>query len=237
MFTVINFAEEVQGTFSSLNAAIQAASLVSTAQWVQNEKGEILFIKRRVRKGKPSRTILPEGYEGYNDVTWNPQDLLASKQACEILINRGLGLDTLKTLNFGNLDVDSVYREYFSLPDNEPSINQLKAEINRLKAEITCREAGLENKNTPILMEEVRNLLQGVGEGFIAGNYYAPSRYYSRIEGVKNIRRASFDGEPNILVKVTSPKGELLPKQIMVEGTTYKIVYIESRKYKGKIDY
>lgn len=237
MYQVINFNEEVQGTFLSLDAAIQAASLVSTAQWVENEKGEILFIKRRIRKGKPSRTILPEGCEGYSNVTWNFRDLLECRQACEILIKQGLGLDTLKSLNFGALDVDSVYREYFSLPAHEPSVNQLKAELNRLKAEIGCREAEVENRNTPILIEEVSNLLQGVGEGFMSGDYYAPSRYYSRIEGVKNIREASFDGELYIMVKITSPKGGLLPKQIMVGGTTYKVCYKESLKYKEKVDY
>lgn len=117
------------------------------------------------------------------------------------------------------------------------SINQLKAEINRLQAEVDCREAGMKDQNSLLLMEEVRNLRQKVGEGFMSGDYYAPERYYSKIEGVKNIRRASFDGEPHILVKVTSPKGELLPKEVTVEGTTYKVVYIESLKYKGKIDY
>ena len=237
MYQVINFNEEVQGTFLSLDAAIQAASLVSTAQWIQNEEGEILFIKRRIRKGKPSRTILPEGCEGYSNVTWNFRDLIACKQACEILIKQGLGLDTLKTLNFGNLDVESVYKEYFSLPAHEPSINQLKAELNRLKAEIGCREAGVQNRNTSILIEEVSNLLQGVGEGFVAGDYYAPDRYYSRIEGVKNLRQDSFEGEPYIRVKVDSPKGELLPLRIMVEGITYKICYVESRKYNREVDY
>ena len=44
MYKIINFNEEVQGTFLSLDAAIQAASLVSTAQWIENDEGEILFI-------------------------------------------------------------------------------------------------------------------------------------------------------------------------------------------------
>ncbi len=48
----------------------------------------------------------------YNGVSWNPADLIACKQACCILISRGIELYVLKTLNFGNLDVDGVYEEY-----------------------------------------------------------------------------------------------------------------------------
>ena len=237
MFTVINFQEEVLGTFSSINAAIEAASENSFAQWVEDESGNILFIKRRTRKGKAQRAPQVNNAR-YINVSWNPSDLLECRQACEILIRDGLGLDKLRTLNFGSLDVNGVYEEYFQgIAPAPQSINQLKAEINRLQAEVDCRMAGLENKNTSILMEEVRNLLLGVGEGFIAGNYYAPDRYYSQIEGVKNLREASFDGELYIMVKITSPKGGLLPKQIMVGGTTYKICYKESEKYNREVDY
>ena len=237
MFRVVNFSEEVLGTFSTVNAAVEAASAQSSAQWVEDQSGNILFIKRRTRRGKAQRA--PQENCNYNGVSWNPTDLIACKQACWVLIIRGLELNVLRTLNFGNLDVDIVYEEY--LPEHispaPVNVNQLKAEINRLKAEVACREAGMKDQNSLLLIEEVRNLRQKVGEGFVSGDYYAPERYYSKIEGVKNIRRAAFDGEPHILVKVTSPKGELLPKEITVEGTTYQIVYIESRKYKGKIDY
>lgn len=112
MYRVIDLDEEVLGTYSSLDAAIEAASENSFAQWVEDESGNILFIKRRTRKGKAQRAPQVNNAR-YINVSWNPSDLLECRQACEILIRDGLGLDTLRTLNFGSLDVDSVYEEYF----------------------------------------------------------------------------------------------------------------------------
>ena len=70
-------------------------------------------------------------------------------------------------------------------------VNALMAQRNKLEAEILSLEKGLVDANHQRLLEEVFNLLDGVGEGFVAGDYYAPSRFYSAISGVKNIRLKS----------------------------------------------
>jgi hypothetical protein len=116
----------------------------------------------------------------------------------------------------------------------EKKVNEMMAEINRLKGEIFAIENNLTNENTPILVEEILNLFQGVGTGYIEGDYYAPDRVYSRIEGVKNIR---FDDKGVILVKVTSPKGYLLPSSVVIEGREFKIIFAESENYSDEVDY
>ena len=118
---------------------------------------------------------------------------------------------------------------------NNNVVNSLKAKINKLQAEI----AAIENKQISInykkLVEETLNLQDGVGEGFVDGDYYAPQRYYSDIEGVKNIR---FDSDGSVLAKVESPKGCLLPKKINVGGSEDITVYIvHSKNYTNEIDY
>ena len=47
-------------------------------------------------------------------VSWNTEDLISCKWACEILIFKGIDLNVLKALNFGALDVDSVFKECFA---------------------------------------------------------------------------------------------------------------------------
>lgn len=113
-------------------------------------------------------------------------------------------------------------------------VNKMMAEINRLKSEIFAIENNLINENIPIFVEEILNLHQGVGSGYIKGDYYAPDRIYSRIDGVKNIR---FDDEGVILVKVTSPKGYLLPSSVVIEGREIKLIFVESNNYSAEIDY
>lgn len=47
-------------------------------------------------------------------VFWNSEDLIASKNACIMLINDGYSLDELLEMDFGNLDVVGVWNEYWS---------------------------------------------------------------------------------------------------------------------------
>ena len=110
----------------------------------------------------------------------------------------------------------------------------MMAEINRFKGEIFAIENNLIYENTPILVEEILNLCQEVGDGYVKGDYYAPDRVYSRIEGVKNIR---YEGENTILAKVTSPKGYLLPSSVVIEGREFKIIFAKSDNYSDEIDY
>lgn len=120
---------------------------------------------------------------------------------------------------------------------------ELKIKINALQAELQCIETGIREENTRILIEEVLNLLDGVGDGFRVEDYYAPTRYYSRIPGVKNIRMvechpcSSNPFPPYLEVKVTSPKGELLPREIEVRGQVYKVTLVESKRYDETMDY
>jgi len=115
------------------------------------------------------------------------------------------------------------------------STNQMKAEVNRLTAEISAVEAGIENGNVTILIEEVCNLFDGVGNRYVAGDYYAGSRVYSRIPGVKNIRVGMANG--TLSVKVTSPAGKLLPETVTVRGREYAIEFAYSLRYLNTVDY
>ena len=111
-------------------------------------------------------------------------------------------------------------------------VAQLLAEKNKLEAEIISLEKGLIDANLKIFIEEVLNLLDGVGN-FVAGDYYAPSRYTSSIKGVKNIRL----NQKGVLVKVTSPAGYLLPEKIEVRGITYPVHFVESSRFTEGVDY
>lgn len=114
------------------------------------------------------------------------------------------------------------------------TVAELQTEINKLYGEIAVIEQEKLSTNIGMFVEEVRNLLCGVGEGFVEGDYYATTRYYSSIPGVKNIRMVD---ECNILVKVGSPSGYLLPNNIDIDGKNYSIAFTESKKYREKIDY
>ena len=47
----------------------------------------------------------------YDGVTWNPEDLISSKQAVRILLSQGVTEEELLQLDFGNLDVEGVLNE------------------------------------------------------------------------------------------------------------------------------
>ena len=111
------------------------------------------------------------------------------------------------------------------------NVESLKGQINALKAKVFAVENGIKTENSVLLVQETLNLLEGVE--VTEGDYYAESRYYSRIEGVKNIR--FYRGL--LTVKVESPKGELLPKAIVVEGEVYTVHTYKSRYYKECLDY
>ena len=112
-------------------------------------------------------------------------------------------------------------------------VNALIAQKNKIEAEIISLEKGMVDKNHQIFLEEVLNLLDGVGEGFTEGDYYAPSRYSSKIKGVKNLRLNAL----GIQVKVYSQSGYLLPEQIKVRGETYPIHFVKSDGFREEVDY
>ncbi len=122
------------------------------------------------------------------------------------------------------------------------NVNEMKAEINRLHAEIYCVEKKMKEKNMPILIQEILNLREGVGEGYVDGDYYAPSRYYSRIEGVKNIRFGKEGGVMGVEIKCRSRKGIASVPPVgfvlTIKGQKYRITDIYfSSKATEEIDY
>lgn len=122
--------------------------------------------------------------------------------------------------------------EYTEMPSDARS--NIESLIDEKKKKIEDFKKSKTESNTSILATEIRNLLDGCGVGFVAGDSYAPDRYQSNIDGVKNIRISS-DG--NIAVKVKSMVGKLLPEKIFVRGTIYYIYFIESRYFTREIDY
>ena len=112
-------------------------------------------------------------------------------------------------------------------------MNSLMAQKNAIEAQIIALQEQLTIDNAVAFVEEVLNLLSGVGEGYVAGDYYAPNRYYSKINGVKNICMMS--GE--IWVKVTTPSGYLLPDVVRIGSDTYAVIFDKSSKFDYEVDY
>ena len=118
-------------------------------------------------------------------------------------------------------------------------VAELKEQINKLQAQISRLEATAINENIFLLEEEFLNYLDGVGQGYVESDHYAPSRYYSNIPGVKNFRCIKYhhDDEYTIDIKITSPSGKLFPDTINIRGEEYRIVFTESKNYSDRLDY
>jgi len=112
--------------------------------------------------------------------------------------------------------------------------HELQLEINKLQSQIDAIEHQYVGSRVPKLIEEVYNLLTGVGSGFVEGDYYADTRYYSELPGIKNIRMG-FENE--LIVKVDSPIGKLLPPTLKIQDNEYKLVIIYSTRYSDALDY
>ena len=112
-------------------------------------------------------------------------------------------------------------------------VNILIQRLNEIDAAITAIENNITSANGVVLIKEILNLLAGVGDGYVAKDYYASARYYSQIKGVKNIR--IIDGE--VWVKVTTPSGYLLPEKIKIHDTEYSVICSQSTKFNNEVDY
>lgn len=112
-------------------------------------------------------------------------------------------------------------------------IQKLRAQINALKGQIASLKSEAENKWMARLVEEIHNLMDEVGDGFVLEDDYTTSRYYSAIPGVKNIRITENEfGKEIILAKIDSPLGEEnLPNTINVEGKTIDVFIVRSKSY------
>ena len=111
---------------------------------------------------------------------------------------------------------------------------KIQEQINALTAKLWAVENNIINSSAEILVEEILNLQQGCGEGYTNGDYYAPDRYYSKIHGVKNIR---FGCEDQIIVKISSPIGGLLPDEIKISGKIYSLIITRSTNFSSEMDY
>lgn len=112
-------------------------------------------------------------------------------------------------------------------------VNLLIQRMNEIEASIATIKNNITSDNGVVLIKEILNLLAGVGDGYTAEDYYANTRYYSQINGVKNIR--IIDGE--LWVKVTAPSGYLLPEKIKIHDTEYRVICTQSTKYNNEVDY
>lgn len=124
--------------------------------------------------------------------------------------------------------------------NNSRRVSILMSLINSAWAEIEAIRNNITDSNVTILKREIMNLLDGVGRGYVEGDYYAPSRYYSDIVGVKNIRIKSPDTLYNyyrVIIKTISPIGENLPSSITVRGIEYTVIIDRSTRYTVEVDY
>lgn len=131
------------------------------------------------------------------------------------------------------------------------TVAQLIEKKNEIEALIIAKENKITESNTPIFYTECLNLLRGVGlgvglDGYIEGDYYAPERYYSSIDGIKNIRiydsNIHFNLEEKklaeIIVKVDSPKGYLISQEnVKLNGQEFTIEFIKSDNYTNQVTY
>lgn len=113
------------------------------------------------------------------------------------------------------------------------TIKSLIQKRNEIEARIMELQQDLVHEHFRQFFIEVLNLINGVGCGFVTGDYYAPNRYYSQIPGIKNIR--IYDNE--IVVKLLSPSGKLIPNKVITNGVAYTVKFVYSSNYDPIVDY
>ena len=113
------------------------------------------------------------------------------------------------------------------------TIKSLIEKRNEIEARIMELRQDFINTYSRQFFIEVLNLISGVGDGFVSGDYYAPDRYYSHIPGIKNIRIC----DNQVVVKLLSPRGKLLPNKVITDDTVYTVKFIYSEYYDPIVDY
>ena len=113
------------------------------------------------------------------------------------------------------------------------TVNELIVKKNEIEAQIASIENNMISENEVVLISEVLNLLDGVGEGFIKGDYYAQDRYYSKLNGIKNLRIIGNE----IYAKITTPSGYLIPSSLLIRDVKYRIMTVKSDHFSAEIDY
>ena len=113
------------------------------------------------------------------------------------------------------------------------TVNELIQKRNEIEAAIMELQQDFITCNSRQFFIEVLNLINGVGNKFVAGDYYAPDRYYSQIPGIKNIRIC----DNKIVVKLLSPRGKLIPNKVIMDDAVYTVKFIYSEDYDPTMDY
>ena len=112
-------------------------------------------------------------------------------------------------------------------------VNELIVKKNEIEAQIVAIQNNITSENEVVLISEVLNLLDGVGEGFVKGDYYAQDRVYSKLNGIKNLRIIGNE----IYAKITTPSGYLIPSSILIRDVKYRITTFKSDHFSAEIDY
>lgn len=120
--------------------------------------------------------------------------------------------------------------------DIDKMLNDIQAEINKLEGQKWALIQDFVFGNEAKFFAEVLDLLTRTN--IVTGDYYAPDRKYSAINGFKNIRIASNDDEKTVIdIKVTSKAGEYSAKFWASQGIVtigehkIKFCYSRSKKY------
>ena len=113
------------------------------------------------------------------------------------------------------------------------TVKSLIQKRNEIEARIMELHQDFISTNSRQFFIEVLNLINGVGDRFVAGDYYAPDRYYSQIPGIKNIR--TYDDK--IVVKLLSPRGKLIPNKVIMNDAVYTVKFVYSDNYDPIVDY
>lgn len=111
-------------------------------------------------------------------------------------------------------------------------LNEIQAEINKLEGQKSALIQDYVIGSEARFFAEVLDLLTRTN--ITVGDWYAPDRKYSSIDGFKNIRVAVWnpDNDVTINIKVNSKKGEYAAKFWAAQGSVvigeYKVKFIYS---------
>ena len=123
----------------------------------------------------------------------------------------------------------------------EKTMNTIQQKINALEAEKFLMLEKLVDENILKLITEVKNLQTGCGDGYREEDYYAPTRYYSEIKGIKNLRiYRDGEGKTMLTIKVESRIGRDLAEHIKEYNALPKVDEVRitySKHYSDEIDY
>lgn len=124
------------------------------------------------------------------------------------------------------------------------TMRRIQEKINALEAEKFMMLEKLTDEIFLKLLTEIANLDTGCGSGYTPEDYYAGTRYYSDIDGIKNLR---FVGNGNdtgagrdLLIKVTSRKGYDIVAHIQEYHNipnVDRVLICKSDKYVDEINY